>query len=97
MKKQITFGDGGEKIDPKIPEEGEGCDSLEPKSSAVKEEEVPFCFFSSILFLPLYKPLYENQYFKSELFRVFLYKDNPRKIHQSPPEKMRKLNCVFIL
>lgn len=44
-----TLDDGGEKMDPKIPEEEEGRDSLDPKSSEVNEEEAPFCLFPSIL------------------------------------------------
>ena len=75
VNENITLGDWGENIDPKIPEEGDVWGSLDPKSSEVNEEEVPFCFLASILFLPLtksLKPLYENHYPSNQSYRVFI-------------------------
>lgn len=48
-KKFIITLEGGEKIEPKIPEEEE--DSLEPNNSFVNEEEEPVCFLPSIFSL----------------------------------------------
>lgn len=44
--------DEGAKIDPKIPDDDEAEDSVEPKRSVVKEEDEedePICFFPSIV------------------------------------------------
>ena len=85
-------------MDPKIPEEEEGRDSLDPKSSEVNEEEAPFCLFPSIL------PKKQNFCIKittlnqKECVGVLLYRDNPTKLHQPPPEKglkMRKKNTFI--
>lgn len=68
MKKH-TLVDGGEKMDPKIPEEEEGWDSLDPKSSEVNEEQVPFCLFPSISTHNSKTKtfLYENHKFESKV------------------------------
>jgi len=46
--KRITLGDWEENIEPKTPEEEDGCAFLEPKSSETNEEESFWLFFPSI-------------------------------------------------
>jgi hypothetical protein len=59
--KEQTLEDG-EKIESKNPEVDDGCESLEPKSSEVKEEdeeeEEPNCFLPSIFW---FKPLKQTK------------------------------------
>lgn len=76
----ITLGDGGENIEPKISEVEDGWwDSLDPKSSEVNEEEVPFWFFPSILSLKKKKKTTLSKSIPQLKVRAFLYS----KIHQN--------------
>lgn len=90
MKTPHTLDDG-ENIDSKIPEAGGGCDSLDPKSSEVKEEEEPICFFPSIFLLPHYNLCVKNLCLNPSNKVRLLCKDNPTKKHQPPFKNNLKL------
>jgi hypothetical protein len=55
LEYNIQTLDDGEKIESKNPEVDDGCESMEPKSSEVKEEddeeEESNCFLPSIIFI----------------------------------------------
>lgn len=81
----------GENIEPRIPEDEDGCESLEPKSSEVREEYEPTCLLPSIIVPTL------NLYVKSlNLYMGFdLNIDNPTKIHPPPPNRENPNNFLF--
>lgn len=87
-----TTFDEGANIDPKIPDEDE--DSLEPKSSEVKEEDDPICLLPSIFSVistqnpPPLLSLYIPQSLKGKVIYVCLFEATVKK---KPTKKKIKL------
>lgn len=94
----ITLGDGGENIEPKISEVEDGWwDSLDPKSSEVNEEEVPFWFFPSILSLKKKKENHSIEINTSTQSKSLFILQNTPKLLAEKGLKMRRTQLPFLL